>query len=310
MLTKSREERCSGGETSIKRISRAKALKQQTEKIRFGPFELNVRAGELRKHGVKIRLHQQPCRILTMLLNHPGEVVLREEIRQALWPEDTVVEFDRGINAAIQRLRDALNDSAESPKYVETVPRRGYRFLGNVERDAPVVQQHTRKWPWAATAALLALLATGLWASRYFRSFEMPQFERLTFRPGIIQGARFAPGGKSVIYAASWDGQPVNLYSLQLGNPESRPIGAPSTGLLAVASSGEMAVSTHVSVQWMRSKGTLAEAPATGGAPHEILENVEFADWSRDGKQMAVTVAGKSASRLEYPRGQDRKSVV
>src|ERR1044071_1546444 len=97
-------------------------------KLRFGPFELDSRSGELRKHGIKIRLHLQPCRILLMLLNHPGEVVLREEIRQALWPDDTVVEFDHGINAAIQRLRDALSDSAEKPQYIETVPRRGYRF--------------------------------------------------------------------------------------------------------------------------------------------------------------------------------------
>src|SRR5256885_2106127 len=104
-----------------------------TASLHFGPFELNPRSGELRKHGIKIRLHRQPCRILIMLLSQPGEVVLREEIRQALWPEDTVVEFDHGINASIQRLRDALGDSAENPQYIETLPRRGYRFLGTVE---------------------------------------------------------------------------------------------------------------------------------------------------------------------------------
>src|SRR5262245_20367482 len=101
--------------------------------IRFEAFELDTRSGELRKHGIKIRLHQQPFRVLLMLLRHPGEVVLREEIRQALWAGDTVVEFDHGINATIQRLRDALGDSAEKPRYVETLPRRGYRFLATVE---------------------------------------------------------------------------------------------------------------------------------------------------------------------------------
>src|SRR6516165_4800832 len=115
-----------GGATSRPRI------------IRFGPFELDVRAAELRKQGIKVRLHEQPFRILLMLLEHPGDVVLRDEIRLALWPNNTVVEFDHSINAAIQRLRDALSDSADNPKYVETVARRGYRFIGTVEPVEPV----------------------------------------------------------------------------------------------------------------------------------------------------------------------------
>ncbi len=106
--------------------------------IRFDSFELDVRAAELRKHGVKVRLHEQPFRILVMLLDRPGEVVLREEIRQALWPNDTIVEFDAGINAAIQRLRNSLGDAAENPRYVETLARRGYRFIGTVELAAPL----------------------------------------------------------------------------------------------------------------------------------------------------------------------------
>jgi len=109
--------------------------------IRFGSFELDVRAAELRKHGTRIRLHEQPYRILLMLLNRPGEVVFRDEIRKALWPSDTIVEFDHSINAAIQRLRSALGDAADNPSYVETLARRGYRFIGTVEpngRAAPV----------------------------------------------------------------------------------------------------------------------------------------------------------------------------
>jgi serine/threonine protein kinase len=102
--------------------------------VRFGPFELDVRAGELRKHGIRIKLREQPIQILLLLLAHPGEVVLREEIRLRLWPNNTIVEFDHGINAAIQKLRDALGESADQPRYVETVARRGYRFLGEVEK--------------------------------------------------------------------------------------------------------------------------------------------------------------------------------
>ena len=96
-----------------------------------------MRTAELRKRGIRIRLNEQPFRILLMLLHHPGEVVLRDEIRQALWPNNTVVEFDHSINAAIQRLRDALGDSADKPRFVETVARRGYRFIGTVEPEAP-----------------------------------------------------------------------------------------------------------------------------------------------------------------------------
>jgi DNA-binding winged helix-turn-helix (wHTH) protein len=101
--------------------------------VRFGAFELDLRAAELRKYGVRIRLQEQPFRILVMLLERPGEVVLRDEIRKRLWPNDTVVEVSHGINAAILRLREALGESAENPRYVETLSRRGYRFTGEVE---------------------------------------------------------------------------------------------------------------------------------------------------------------------------------
>jgi TolB-like protein len=101
--------------------------------IRFGPFELDLRAGELRKEGRRIRLQEQPFQILKMLLESSGDVVLRDEIRSRLWPDDTVVEFEHSINAAVKRLRDALCDSADKPRYIETLARRGYRFIGQVK---------------------------------------------------------------------------------------------------------------------------------------------------------------------------------
>src|SRR5437899_8624147 len=97
--------------------------------IRFGEYELDVRAGELRKQGVRIRLQEQPFQILQMLLERPGEVITREELRRKIWPSDTFVDFDHGINNAIKRLRAALNDSAEKPCYIETLASRGYRFI-------------------------------------------------------------------------------------------------------------------------------------------------------------------------------------
>jgi TolB-like protein/DNA-binding winged helix-turn-helix (wHTH) protein/tetratricopeptide (TPR) repeat protein len=99
---------------------------------RFGPFEVDFRAGELLKNGRKIRLQDQPLQVLAMLLKQPGEVVTREELRTKLWPTDTFVDFDHGLNNAINRLREALNDSADSPKFIETLPRRGYRFVAEV----------------------------------------------------------------------------------------------------------------------------------------------------------------------------------
>src|ERR1700693_5350377 len=109
-------------------------------RLRFGVFELDLRAGELRKHGLLVRLQEQPFQVLTTLLEHSGEVVTREELQKKLWPANTFVDFDHGLNKAINKIRDALGDSAESPRFLETVSRRGYRFLAEVkEVDAGTV---------------------------------------------------------------------------------------------------------------------------------------------------------------------------
>jgi eukaryotic-like serine/threonine-protein kinase len=109
---------------------------QSPDVIRFGMFEVELRSGELRRNGLKVRLPEQSFQILAMLLTRAGEVVSREEIRQRLWPNNTIVEFDHSINAAIKRLREALNDSADDPRFVETLARRGYRFKVAVEATA------------------------------------------------------------------------------------------------------------------------------------------------------------------------------
>lgn len=103
--------------------------------VRFATFELDLSSGELRKHGTKIRLQEQPFQILAMLLENPGEIVTRDELRQKLWPSDTFVDFDVGLNSALVRLRATLGDSAERPRFIETLPRRGYRFIAPVETE-------------------------------------------------------------------------------------------------------------------------------------------------------------------------------
>jgi len=104
---------------------------------RFGVFELDLNAGELRKSGVKLRLQGQPFQVLALLLERAGEVVTREELRQKLWPSDTFVDFDHSVNTAINKVREALGDSASSPRYVETLARRGYRFIAPLQKAVP-----------------------------------------------------------------------------------------------------------------------------------------------------------------------------
>src|SRR5437667_1335587 len=112
-------------------------LSSERASVRFGAFELDQDAGELRKQGTRMKLQEQPLQMLQVLLQRPGEVVTREELQQKIWPSDTFVDFDHGINNAIKRLREALGDAAETPHYIETLPRRGYRFIGKIERETP-----------------------------------------------------------------------------------------------------------------------------------------------------------------------------
>jgi TolB-like protein/DNA-binding winged helix-turn-helix (wHTH) protein/Flp pilus assembly protein TadD len=129
--------------------------------MRFGVFELDPRAGELRKNGAKVKLQEQPLQILALLLERPGEVVTREELHQALWPEGTFVDFEHGLNAGVNRLRDALGDTPENPRFVETIPRRGYRFIAPVEKLA--TEAKARRLPLApAWMAALAVILAGL----------------------------------------------------------------------------------------------------------------------------------------------------
>jgi cholera toxin transcriptional activator len=115
--------------------------------IRFGAFALDLAAGELRKSGMRLRLQGQPFQVLVLLLERAGEVVTREELRQSLWPSDTFVDFDHSLNTAINKLRDTLGDSASSPRYIETLSRRGYRFIAPVDRNEPAERDVGRQSP-------------------------------------------------------------------------------------------------------------------------------------------------------------------
>ncbi len=102
--------------------------------VRFETFELNLKTGELRKGGVKVRLQEQSFQILAALLERPGKLVTRETLHERLWPDETFVDFEKGLNIAVSKLRQALGDSADEPRFIETLPRRGYRFVGVIEQ--------------------------------------------------------------------------------------------------------------------------------------------------------------------------------
>jgi DNA-binding winged helix-turn-helix (wHTH) protein len=134
--------------------------------FRFGVFELDPQAGELRKKGMKIRLQGQPVEILAILLQRPGETITREELQKKLWPAETFVDFEQGLNNAMKRLRASLDDSAENPHFIETLPRHGYRFIGSVngsEQTRAVEGNATRSIRLRAlgAVAVLAIAAAG-----------------------------------------------------------------------------------------------------------------------------------------------------
>src|SRR3989454_1715345 len=121
---------------------------QASRVLQFGAFEVDLRAGELRKSGARIKLQEQPFQILVMLLERPGDVLTREELRQKLWPADTFVDFDNGLNTAIKKLRDTLGDSADSPRFIETLPKRGYRFIYPVNGARAPAEVQARRMTW------------------------------------------------------------------------------------------------------------------------------------------------------------------
>jgi len=163
-----------------------------------------------------------------------------------------------------------------------------------------------RRWLVPAALTFLAGAGLALLAAKKLELFAppLPNFLRITYRRGAILGARFAPDGNSVVYGATWDGGPVEIYSTRPESPESKSLDLPSANLLSVSREGELAISLgwRTVIGW-ESTGTLARVPLSGGAPREVMENVGDADWSPDGQQLAVIHRAGDRERLEYPMG-------
>ncbi|HET9155011.1 MAG TPA: protein kinase, partial [Myxococcaceae bacterium] len=172
----------------------------------------------------------------------------------------------------------------------------------------PALSAGRTRAPWVRFALEVAglALAAGIGAAALLRRTPppIPHVEKLTFRRGAVYAARFAPDGQTVHYAAAWNGSAPQLYSMSLDSPDSRPLGFGDANLLAVSSSGELAVSLHPKMIFFdAARGTLARVSALGGIPRELATDIEFADWTPDGSQLAAVRIAEGRSRLEFPLG-------
>ena len=264
--------------------------------VRFGVFEIDVRAGELRKSGVKIKLQEQPFQVLCMLVERPGEVVTREELRNRLWPADTFVDFDHGVNAAIKRLRDTLGESAERPVYIETLARRGYRFIAPVDGlpdragAAGVEPQEGPKpifrWPWAAIALLLPI-AIGLvmWALWRYPSRHTDYIERkLTANSSEnpVSSAAISPDGRFLVYS---DG--TGLYQKLISTGETHSVPLPQNFSALVDSWFPDGAHVLVTRAEKSERPSLWSIPVFGGSPHKLMDDGSRASVSPDGSHIA-----------------------
>ncbi len=289
----------------------------------FGPFELRLDTGELRKHGVRVRLQGKPFQILRALIQRTGHVVTREELRAQLWSSDTFVDFESGLNTAVNRLRIALGDSAENPIYVETLARMGYRFIAPVRLEAPAAEAAQNRAIAAepiqpsqeiaevsghfpgkraltlAGLAVLVVLGTTAVVLKIDASRSVPSFRQITFLRGSVENARFTRDEKQILYSAEWNGEPSRLFRAYTDTPESKNLGFEGSSLASVSPKGEVALFETVAAT---GKYVLESVAPGGGTRHVISDSAKDADWGPDGSLCLVTVKD-SVYSLEYPAG-------
>jgi Tol biopolymer transport system component/DNA-binding winged helix-turn-helix (wHTH) protein len=262
--------------------------------IRFGPFEIDLRAGELRYDGQKVRLQEQPFQVLAMLLERPGEIVTREELRGRLWPADTFVDFDHGLNAAVKRLRNALGDTPEDPRYVETVSRRGYRFVAPIHSPGVVaankavpVSSPLRYWRTPSVGALIiAGIMVGWHAGHRSVAAVHVAERRLTSNPenDPVISAAISPDGKMLAFADR-----SGVFLRQVGTGETHPIGTDTqenahTYCLSWFPDGSHVLATRTASR--TEPPSLWSVSVFGGTPRRILDAAERGVVSPDGSRI------------------------
>ena len=310
---------------------------QRDRVFRFGPFELSECDAELRKGGVRIKLQDQPFRVLVELVANAGKVVSREELQQKLWSADTFVDFDVGLNNAIRKLRQALNDDADHPHYIETLAKRGYRFVAQVAELGGVPQPKTqsaqvgpdrldhsqdriatesgggtvstktlreRAMPWLLTVTVLAIAALGsyLWWRGKHSAPPLATEQRVTANPpeAPISAAAVSPDGKFVAYS-----DPTGVYIRHIDTGETRPLQLPK-GFDAVPTSW-FPDGTHLLLNSGGAQGnpSLWKVSILGGTPQELIDNASRGAVSPDGSKIAFTRGDAEASGELWVIGSD-----
>ena len=292
--------------------------------IRFGSFEVDLQTGELRRQGLKVKLQEQPFQVLAMLLDRPGEVVTRDELQRKLWPADTFVDFERGLNRAINKLREALADDADCPRFIETLPRRGYRFLSPVEtagkrelegvarshltivpaerqREAvdAVTTAAVSRWqilPWAVAGVLAVVAGVATW-----RAWPVPQ--RGSARPFIQLDLDTSPD-EALQPAISPDG--TRIVFVSKGGLAIRRLDQAKATRLA-GTEGAFFPFFSPDGQWVAyfTPGKLNKVAVDGGVPIKLCDapGSSGGSWGPDDSIVAALDAGRGLSRLPAAGG-------
>jgi Tol biopolymer transport system component/DNA-binding winged helix-turn-helix (wHTH) protein len=263
--------------------------------IRFSVFEVDLRAGELRRNGIKVKLQNQPFQILTLLLEQRGKIVTRGELQSRLWSADTFVDFDNGLNSAIRRLRDALGDTAENPTFVETLGRRGYRFIAAVEGSAPKelrivatpARRESTSWHrWAAVASLcaivIAVIAWAVWRNQSRRGEVVEQKLTANSAENSVTSMAVSPDGKYLAYADN-----TGTYLKLLGTGEIHPVPLPPDFSARVDDWFPDGTRLLVTRTERGGKASLWSISVLGGSPRQLVEDASGGSLSPDGSRIA-----------------------
>jgi Tol biopolymer transport system component/DNA-binding winged helix-turn-helix (wHTH) protein len=278
--------------------------------VRFGLFEADLQTGELRKDGAKVPLQGQPFQVCAILLSRAGELVSREELRQQVWPEDTFVDFDHALNTAITKIRLALGDQADNPRFVETLPRRGYRFIAPVVK--PVLQIAppsapksrlaglTLKARWVSFAAALFVLFFGLGIWRFSREAALPPLEVVPMAalPGFESDPAFSPDGNQVAFTFGAEDK-CGIYTTLIGGDKPLRLTTNSGDAFPTWSSDGRRIAFYRHSE----QGTaIYTVPALGGTEQRLHAGLSGPwtfglDWSPDGKVLAFSDAQGDKNR-------------
>ena len=281
---------------------------ESPRRFHFGPYELDVRAGELRKNGLAIKLQKQPLQILKVLLERPGEVITRDELRDQLWPADTFVDFDHGLNSAVKRLRDVLGDSGDNPRFIETLPRYGYRFIGPVDKlasgtnSAGTFKPHVGRLGrtrilMSLGAILLILVGIGIWwiyRTSGEANSDAIQIIRLAGAPqGYQCVASFSPDGNQLAFDQTGEQNSGIYITLTNGEKSLRLTSDPGDCCPAWSPDGQqIAFSRHsereLAIYVISALGGVEHRLHQGSANYPFI-HPGYLDWSPDGKSIAFS---------------------